>query len=126
MLEVDGTPVQVSGVWIHHQRDPFPGGHTFRLRLPVFHTRLWLKWLNRSLPQMVECPDDDLSEHCLRWLALVLSSTRKHGESDASSEVSFVLNSITRISIHGEAATITGVCSDFVRGEKDCHEGIGR
>ena len=32
-LWVDGQPCNIHSVWIHFQRDPYPGGHKFRILL---------------------------------------------------------------------------------------------
>jgi hypothetical protein len=41
-LEIDGQEFALEGIWIHHQRDPYPGGHEYHLRVPTALAKEWI------------------------------------------------------------------------------------
>jgi molybdenum cofactor cytidylyltransferase len=98
-LLIDGAEVDLANVWIHHQDDPYPGGHRYCLWLPGPLAGDWLT-----------DPRDRLF-----WLASQLSIWRmKHG-SQAAEPWLFVLNTIDAVISVGQGVEIRGDCSPFVR-----------
>jgi hypothetical protein len=117
VLRVDGNPVSPHAVWIHHQRDPYPGGHRYQWRIPVL--LIEPKVFDYAKLKTCTMPDEDTSSHWLFWLGSILAhwsrliATERGDESPDG--LQFVLNTIEDLTVTESDVTVTGVCSPFVR-----------
>lgn len=109
-LEVDGKEVPVAKVLVHSQRDPFPGGHDYRLFLPAKQGQEWISELGLEPGSAGEF-DDQLSWDGLYWLGSVLSGVMPSMVPDPC----FVLNTISKVQRTEDGIWIQGICSPFVK-----------
>src|SRR5262245_61473939 len=58
-LEIDGQEFPLQGIWIHHQSEPYPGGHEYHLRVPTALTKEWV------VPRDI-IKDGQIDEQCQR------------------------------------------------------------
>lgn len=103
-LEIDGADVPLSGIWVHSQTDPYPGGHRYTLRIPRPRADSWLA--NSGLSW------DDLRDAGLWFQSLVGELA---GSSSCATLFTHVLNTIDKIEKMEGQVEIQGVCSPFVR-----------
>lgn len=111
MLTVDGQSTDPFTACVVHQDDPFPGAHSYELRVPKSdfqpHILEWAEFETTNSPQ-----DDKI----WRWYialgtALATSCpTAGHGPVRA-----YVLNSIVSVECDSTEIVVRGVCSDQVR-----------
>jgi hypothetical protein len=114
ILEVDETAIPIGVVWIHYQRDPFPGGRRYRLHLPESVALVLAERLGRSMS--IDTSDD--SRECLYWLSSIFSELTRSDRSDET-ETRYVINSVSSTEFHEDGAVdIYGVCSPFVKGQQ--------
>ncbi len=98
-LLIDGAEVDLANVWIHHQDDPYPGGHRYCLWLPAPLAAAWRAD----------------SRQGLSWLGAQLSFWRmEHGIREFKPWL-FVLNTIDAVVPVGPEVEIRGECSPFIR-----------
>jgi len=106
VLEIDGAPVELKLVNGLHQREPFPGGHRYKLVVTATSGRRALESLdNGSYKGGVEALD---VQGCFMELNAAA------GESEAPRQ--YLLNSIERAEVTDKRAEIEGVCSPVVSG----------
>jgi hypothetical protein len=109
-LSIDGTRIDPASAWAHHQDDPYPGRHSYRLVL----TGDAAKQLAGSLPATVSARlDKATTGHFFNLFALVFSIACRR----AHSRFDFVLNTIETSHASGERIVVEGICSPFVRAE---------
>lgn len=94
-LLIDATEVDLSGVWVHHHSDPYPGGHRYRLWLPESLTDQWT----------ANAQDD------VGWLANVLGRWRREQGTGVAGPPTFVLNTIEKITKAESGVEFYGECS---------------
>jgi hypothetical protein len=118
ILEIDGIRTPISAIWIHHQRKPYPGGHTYSLHLPESLALVLAARLGRLITS-VDPADEALSEEGLYWLASVFSTFLTSDSSDEEG-TRYVLNTISSVYMDEDGSLdIHGTCSPFLkRGEK--------
>ena len=107
-ITVDGETIDASLVYPFHQKDPFPGGHLYTLRIagPKLH-----KLFTGISAGVHEYPEVSLSQSVFTELGLFLS--RISGQTSGGSK--FFLNSIHEMSFTSEELRLTGECSDVVK-----------
>ena len=103
-LEVDGTDVPLSVVWVHAQTDPYPGGHRYRLLVPITVADEWLR--------RMEIQQSDLGD-CGIWFQSLVGDFAR--DARCSLPLACVLNTVENIQTTDEYLEVTGVCSPFVR-----------
>lgn len=116
-LTIDGSETSPFNVWIHHQSDPYPGGHTYHWRIP---TRLVGPFDAVDFTTS-ESPDHDQQRQWLFWLQFILRNwscnlaveRRLHVNHPVNYE--YVLNTITSLTVTEDLLVLDGVCSRFVR-----------
>src|SRR5579864_8779965 len=116
LLEIDGVAVPIEAIWIHHQRYPNPGVHTFRLHLPESLDVEWAKRLGRSIVT-VDSADEALSDEGLWWLASLFSAFLT---TDDSKGTQYVLNAIGSIAVNEDGSVnVHGICSPFLKRQSE-------
>ena len=104
-LWVDGQPCNIHSVWIHFQRDPYPGGHKFRILLS---RDLMADWVDEKR--------DELDEQAIRgalWeLEGAISSSQKDESNGGPTE--YVLNTLSVVREVDREIELVGECSRFV------------
>jgi hypothetical protein len=103
-MEIDGAVVPLSGIWVHTQTDPFPGGHRYALRIPK---QLADEWLTSH-----RLTWDDLRDAGL-WFQSLFGDLA--GSARYAVPLTHVLNTIDKIEVAEEFVVIYGVCSPFLR-----------
>jgi hypothetical protein len=103
-LEIDEAVVPLSGIWVHAQTDPFPGGHRYALRISKQLADAWLTSHRLTW--------DDLRDAGL-WFQSLFGDLA--GSARYSVPLTHVLNTIDKIEVAEELVVIYGVCSPFVR-----------
>jgi hypothetical protein len=104
-IQIDGSDVSLVSVWVHHQTDPYPGGHRYRLTVPLAIADAWLRKMRISWT--------DVQGSSLFWFQSLVCDLA--GSARYSSGISYVLNTIDQIEKTETAYLICGVCSPFVR-----------
>jgi uncharacterized DUF497 family protein len=103
--ENDGRRWDPQRVWIHPQRDPFPGGHRF-----------WVHVDGADLGSRFQLDRDLLLPDASDWLSR-LDSIWPGSDLLPGETFDFVLNSIDKIERVNTGLSFAGVCSPFVRAE---------
>ena len=103
-LEVDGTDVSLSAVWVHAQTDPYPGGHRYRLIVPSADADAWLRRMEIQLSDLNDCGI---------WFQSFVGHFA--GDARGSLPCAYVLNTVEDVQATDEYLEVTGVCSPFVR-----------
>lgn len=114
-LEVEGAEVSPGSVWVHHQRDPYPGGLRYRLTVPGC---MAAQWVGGLLARSGGGIDEHRAREALFLIAGMLSWVRHEATGGGQipvAELTHVLNTIDSVE-EGEADyTIGGVCSPFLK-----------
>jgi hypothetical protein len=116
-LTIDGTETSPFNVWIHHQTDPYPGGHTYHWLIPrrlvgPFHAA-----------EFASCrsPNHDQQRNWLLWLQPILCNwscnlaAERFLQFDHPVDYQYVLNTIESLNVTDDRLALDGVCSPFVR-----------
>jgi hypothetical protein len=111
-LEVEGAEVPMASVWVHHQRDPYPGGLRYRLSVPM---SMAAPWIGR-LPGRGDV-DEDGARRGLTAIAGMLSWARYEDAGGGHAQevrLTHVLNTIDTVEESEARYTIGGICSPFL------------
>lgn len=111
VLEIDGVSIPIHLIWIHYQRNPFPGGHDYHLHLPESFALVLAQRLGRSVT--TEAADE--AKETLYWLSSILSDLPEpYGTEDVG--IMYVLNSVEKVIANENGSTdIYGACSPFLK-----------
>ncbi|AQZ63739.1 unnamed protein product [[Actinomadura] parvosata subsp. kistnae] len=103
-VEVDGVRVSPGNVIVIFQRDPFPGGHTYTIRLDraAAERRFGGLW-----PAGGGAPAEEVQRKLMWRLESLLVGPRTEGGV-------FVLNNVTTVMVGETDVVVGGVCSDVV------------
>jgi hypothetical protein len=110
ILDIDGVSIPIGVIWIHYQRDPFPGGHRYRLRLPEPLASVLGERLGRS----ISSDTADNSRDYLYWLSSILSELIT-SDMSGQMETRYVINTVSETKLNEDGSLdLYGVCSPFV------------
>ena len=124
-LSVDGNAISPEEVFVHFQADPFPGGHRFKLNLPVELARsAVIERANKFSQSELDSETQNLLlceiEHSLSLLTKGDNPTipsRLH--------IRYVLNNVESIHALRDIVVFSGVCSPLVGKATGLRKGDG-
>jgi hypothetical protein len=109
-LKIDGRAYSCRAVDFLYQRDPYPGGHEYELRISNVRTKARFRGIDSGRHIR---PSDELRFKIQFQLTALLAESASLEQEP--SDVQFFLNTIDEVTINDNEIFIQGVCSEVVK-----------
>jgi hypothetical protein len=101
-LRIDSHVQDISTVWMHHQDDPYPGGHRYELHMLRSEASKYFDELAEGETQI-----SDTEERDFMWPLQAVF--------DNFQNLEYVINTVNKVVVNEQGVTIYGVFSPFIR-----------